>query len=29
MTDVFDKQELLEELDGDREFLEESREIAE
>lgn len=24
MTDVFDRQELLEELDGDREFLEES-----
>ena len=24
MTDVFDKQELLEELDGDRDFLEES-----
>lgn len=27
MTDVFDKQELLEELDGDREFLEESLEM--
>ena len=27
MTDVFDRQELLEELDGDREFLEESLEI--
>ena len=27
MTDVFDRQELLEELDGDREFLEESLEM--
>ena len=27
MTDVFDKDELLEELDGDREFLEESLEM--
>ena len=27
MTDVFDKQELLEELDGDREFLVESLEM--
>jgi HPt (histidine-containing phosphotransfer) domain-containing protein len=27
MTDVFDSQELLEELDGDREFLEESLEM--
>ena len=27
MTEVFDKQELLDELDGDREFLEESVEM--
>jgi two-component system sensor histidine kinase/response regulator len=27
MTDVFDRQELIEELDGDREFLEESLEM--
>jgi hypothetical protein len=27
MTDVFDRQELLDELDGDREFLEESLEM--
>jgi HPt (histidine-containing phosphotransfer) domain-containing protein len=27
MTDIIDKQELLEELDGDREFLEESVEL--
>ena len=27
MTDVFDREELLEELDGDREFLEESLEM--
>lgn len=29
MTQVFDKEELLEELDGDREFLEESLEMLE
>jgi hypothetical protein len=27
MTDVFDRQELLDELDGDHEFLEESLEM--